>query len=136
MHPERVRIAMAAAIAVAMLVVVMIAAGSAQGGRSGGTGPDTASSGGGKYDRLWDKITPRQKRWARSTSECESGGDANIHGGNGTFHGAFQFMKSTWRNAPKSPGGDPHKRRWKVQAVVAVHLKKRDGARNHWPNCG
>ena len=71
-----------------------------------------------------------------SVIECESGGDPNIHGGSGSYHGAFQFMKSTWQNAPKSVGADPHKQRWKVQAVVAVLLKKRDGAGSHWPVCG
>jgi hypothetical protein len=89
-----------------------------------------------RYQRLWDGISAKNKRWARRTSECESGGDRNIHGGGGTYHGAFQFMKSTWRNAPKSPGGDPHRYSWKTQAVVAVYLKKRDGARAHWPHCG
>lgn len=89
-----------------------------------------------RYERLWDDLGHRHKRWARQTSECESGRDRNIHGGGGAYHGAFQFAKQTWRSAPKSPGGDPHRYSWKTQAVVAVHLKKRDGARNHWPNCG
>ena len=44
-------------------------------------------------------------------------------------------MKSTWKSSPKSVGSDPHKYSWKTQAVVAVLLKKRDGA-GHWPNCG
>ena len=88
-----------------------------------------------RYERLWQELPRKHKRWARRTSECESGGSAKIHGGGGTYHGAFQFMKSTWKSAPKSPGGDPHRYRWKVQAVVAVYLKKRDGT-GHWPNCG
>jgi hypothetical protein len=107
-------------------------------GSSGAVG--TSGDGGGtssadKYERIWSSFGPRTKRWARRTSECESGGNRKIHGGGGTFHGAFQFMKSTWRSAPKSPGGDPHRFPWKTQAVVAVKLKKRDGA-GHWPNCG
>jgi hypothetical protein len=89
-----------------------------------------------RYKRLWEDLSRKNKRWARHTSECESGGDRNAHGGGGTYHGAFQFALSTWRNAPKSPGGDPHKYSWKTQAVVAVYLKKRDGARTHWPHCG
>ena len=44
-------------------------------------------------------------------------------------------MKSTWQSSPKSIGSDPHKYSWKTQAVVAVLLKKRDGA-GHWPVCG
>lgn len=111
----------AAAIAV---VVMMAGAASAQ----GETSP--------RYQRLWDGVSDRKHRWARQTSECESGGDRNIHSSNGSYHGAFQFSLSTWRNAPKSPGGDPHRYTWKTQAVVAIYLKKRDGARTHWPSCG
>ena len=77
----------------------------------------------------------KDKKWAHRTSECEAGGDRNIHGGGGSYHGAFQFMKSTWKSSPKSVGADPHNYSWKTQAVVAVLLKKRDGA-GHWPVCG
>jgi hypothetical protein len=89
-----------------------------------------------RYERLWDNLSDRNKRWARRTSRCESGGNPRIHGGGGTYHGAFQFHLSTWRNAPKSPGGDPHRKGWRTQAVVAVYLKKQDGAKTHWPHCG
>jgi hypothetical protein len=51
------------------------------------------------------------------------------------YRGAFQFMKSTWKSSPKSPGGDPIDYRYKTQAVVAVALKNKDGA-GHWPVCG
>lgn len=106
---------------------------------SGGTGTDDGSGqragDGDRWDRMWNRFSRKDKRWAHRTSKCESGERAKIHGGGGAYHGAFQFMLSTWRNAPKSPGGDPHRRRWKVQAVVAVKLKHRDGA-HHWPNCG
>jgi hypothetical protein len=44
-------------------------------------------------------------------------------------------MKSTWRASPKSPGGDPTAYDYRTQAVVAVALKRRDGA-GHWPVCG
>jgi hypothetical protein len=88
-----------------------------------------------KYVRLWERVSPRDRRWARSTSKCESGRDPNAIGGGGRYRGAFQFMKSTWRNSPKSPGGDPVDYTYRTQAVVAVALKKRDGA-GHWPNCG
>ncbi len=125
------RIALAALVAAAILLATSIGGSPGQ----AATGGISATSG-DRYDRLWRELPRRQKRWARRTSECESGSRAKIHGGTGTYHGAFQFMLSTWRRAPKSPGGDPHKRRWRVQAVVAVYLKKRDGARTHWPNCG
>ena len=95
-----------------------------------------ASSGNdAKYERIWDDFRSKDKKWARRTSECEAGGDRNIHGGGGSYHGAFQFMKSTWKSSPKSVGSDPHNYSWKTQAVVAVLLKKRDGA-GHWPVCG
>ena len=117
------------------MIVVMVAIGASAQGSAGGTGPTTGDNGGDRYSKLWDEVSRKNKRWARHTSACESGGNAKIHGGGGSYHGAFQFMKSTWKAAPKSPGGDPHRFRWKVQAVVAVHLKKQDGA-GHWPNCG
>jgi hypothetical protein len=109
-------------------------AGSGGIGADGGGGGERSAS--DRYDRMWNKLSRKDKRWAHRTSKCESGERPKIHGGGGAYHGAFQFMKSTWRNAPKSPGGDPHKRTWRTQAVVAVKLKHRDGARTHWPNCG
>jgi hypothetical protein len=127
-----------AALAMTALLGVLIASGSVQASTGGisADGGTSGSSGGDRYDRLWRGLSDKNKAWARRTSECESGGDPKIHGGGGTYHGAFQFMLGTWRSAPKSPGGDPHKYRWKVQAVVAVYLKKRDGAHTHWPVCG
>jgi hypothetical protein len=104
-------------------------------GSSGAISGDGDSTSAGRYERLWDKQSAANKRWARRTSECESGGNRKIHDSSGTYHGAFQFMKSTWKSAPKSPGGDPHRYPWKTQAVVAIYLKKRDGT-GHWPNCG
>ena len=127
--------------AVVLAVVAMIAglaspdAGASDGG-IGTTSDDTSlRSGGDRYDRIWRSYSRRNKRWARATSECESGGDPRAIGGDGAYRGAFQFMRSTWRNSPKSPGGDPIRYRWRTQAVVAVALKKRDG-RQHWPVCG
>ena len=55
--------------------------------------------------------------------------------GGGRYRGAFQFMRSTWKNSPRSPGGDPIAYPYRTQAVVAVLLKRRDGA-GHWPVCG
>ena len=118
----------------------VLGAGSAQasggiGTGSGGGDSSGSRSSGAKYDRLWDRTSHRDKRWARKTAKCESGGDPNAIGGGGRYRGAFQFMKSTWRTSPKSPGGDPINYSYKTQAVVAVKLKHRDGA-GHWPVCG
>ncbi len=136
---ERARVVAIGVLASATLTGVMFAT-AAQGGSGGVGGPGGGGGGGGdssssKYERIWDGFKSKDKRWARKTSKCEAGGDRNIHGGGGAYHGAFQFMKSTWKSSPKSVGSDPHKRSWKTQAVVAVLLKKRDGA-GHWPNCG
>ena len=129
--------------AVVMAVIAMIAGlasssdADASGGGittgGGGTGADTTRE--GRYASIWEGYNQRTKRWARRTSECESGGDPDAIGGGGEYRGAFQFTRPTWRNAPKSPGGDPIRYRWKTQAVVAVSLKRRDGAQ-HWPVCG
>jgi hypothetical protein len=116
----------------AIVGAVLIPISAARGG-SGGTSLKTDD--GNRYDRLWHDLSRKNRSWAHRTSECESGDDPHAHGGGGTYHGAFQFMLSTWKDAPRSPGGDPHEKRWRVQAVVAVYEKKRDGASN-WPNCG
>jgi opacity protein-like surface antigen len=136
-------IASAAAIAALLLVSLTAGAGLAQ--ASGGVGTGSGGHGGSDssgsrhsdstYTRLWDGTSHRNKRWARKTARCESGGNPNAIGGGGRYRGAFQFMKSTWRTSPKSPGGDPIDYSYRTQAVVAVKLKQRDGA-GHWPVCG
>jgi len=128
------RIAMwAFAMAIAMMIA---AAASAHAGGSGGTGTGgTGAKHGSRYGRLWDGLSYRDHRWARRTSECESGGDPKAVGGGGRYRGAFQFTRETWRRAPKSPGGDPIRHTWRCQAVVAVYKKHRDGT-GAWPTCG
>ena len=128
--------------ALAMLAVALASSTAPAGAATGGTGPNGDGGGDGqsakqqgKYEGLWDKMSRRDRRWARSTAKCESGGNPNAIGGGGKYRGAFQFLKSTWRAAPKSPGGDPVNYPYRTQAVVAVALKNRDGA-SHWPNCG
>jgi hypothetical protein len=104
-------------------------------GETGETTTDDPSAQAAAYDRMWTQVSRRDKRWARSTAECESGRDPDAIGGGGKFRGAFQFLISTWDRAPKSPGGDPIDYPYRTQAVVAVALMHRDGTR-HWPNCG
>lgn len=125
--------------AVALAVVAMFAGllSSSDAGASGAvsTGGTDSTETTDRYTKNWKQTSERNKRWARKTSRCESGGDPKAIGGGGLYRGAFQFMKSTWRTSPKTPGGDPIRYNWRTQAVVAVALKKRDG-RGHWPNCG
>jgi hypothetical protein len=132
--------------ALSFLLVTFIAtkpAGASSGGVGTFDGSNTAESGStsggdrelGKYTRLWERVSYRDRRWARRTSECESGGDPDALGSGGRYRGAFQFMRSTWESAPRSPGGDPIRYSYRTQAVVAVALKNRDGA-DHWPVCG
>ena len=136
------RIFLAAAATLALLALTPLALGEAAAG-SGGVGPDTPEGEreaerhpqAAKYSRLWDRVSRPERRWARRTSECESGGDPKAIGGGGLYRGAFQFMRSTWKSSPKSPGGDPIDYPYRTQAVVAVLLKRRDGA-GHWPVCG
>lgn len=128
-----------AALAFAALASSPASAGSggvSVGGHDGGKkGGNKAKVNKAKYRRIWRKTRARDKRWARRTSKCESGGNPKAIGGGGRYRGAFQFMRATWRAAPKSPGGDPVAYNYKVQAVVAVALKRREG-RHHWPHCG
>ena len=131
------------AVAVAIFAALAIFAGSldsagaaSSGGvTSGGTTESDEPKAGSKYVRIWDRTSRKDKKWARKTAECESGKDPKAIGGGGIYRGAFQFMKSTWKSSPKSPGGDPIRFNYKTQAVVAVALKNRDGA-HHWPVCG
>jgi hypothetical protein len=136
------------ALAALTASLILAAPGAASSGglvttTSGGTGGTGFTSDAGddpvasapRYERLWDRITLREKRWAHQTAECESGGDPDAIGGGGLYRGAFQFMRSTWKNAPKSPGGDPIAYPYRTQAVVAVALMRQDGT-GHWPSCG
>jgi soluble lytic murein transglycosylase-like protein len=87
-------------------------------------------------DRDFERhVSKKNKKWAKRVAKCESGGNPNAIGGGGTYRGAFQFMRSTWRTSPRSPGGDPIDYSYKTQAFVAVRLKMRAGA-SPWPGCG
>jgi hypothetical protein len=130
---------LAAMAALAILLGVLAAsdAGASSGGVGpGGTSARTTSSGTApRYLRLYRRTTTREKRWARRTAECESGGNPRAIGGGGAYRGAFQFLRSSWNNAPKSPGGDPIRYTYRTQAVVAIHLKRQMGTKP-WPVCG
>lgn len=126
---------MFAALAVGCLSLATDAPAASGGISAGGPSSSGKSGSGSKYAQIWNDVPTREKRWARTTSQCESGGDPNAIGGGGAYRGAFQFLKSTWRASPKSPGGDPVDYDYRTQAVVAIMLKKRDGA-GHWPVCG
>ncbi len=125
--------ALIGATAVAMTSSAVASSGGVS-ASSGGTGSGSGS-GDSKYKRLWHKTSRHNKHWANKTAECESGKDPNAIGGGGQYRGAFQFMKSSWKNAPKTPGGDPIDYGYKTQAVVAVALKKHMGTKP-WPVCG
>ncbi len=139
------RLLIALSAALAALVISSIAMAGIADARGGGTpvgdGDPTPSTKPArtvnerKYARIWSKVPTRDRRWAKSTSRCESGGNPHAIGGGGAYRGAFQFTKSTWRTSPKSPGGDPISYRFKTQAVVAVALKHREGTKP-WPVCG
>lgn len=128
-----VLIAALGALVAAGLTVPSAAPAASSGGIS--TEEEKSAATSAKYERLWTKVSKRERRWARRTARCESGGDPKAIGGGGKYRGAFQFLRSTWRRSPKSPRGDPIRYPYRTQAVVAVALKKRDGS-GHWPNCG
>lgn len=136
--PRRGALAIATSIAATFLIATSVAPASTGGVGAGGDSGRNHHGGSvneAKYAKLWKKVPAKEKRWAHSTSECESGGDPDAIGGGGRYRGAFQFTRSTWSASPQSPGGDPIDYAYKTQAVVAVKLKKRDGA-EHWPVCG
>jgi hypothetical protein len=134
----KLKIVLALMAVMALIGATAVAMSSSAMASSGGTGATSggdSKSGGGKYKRLWSKTSRHNKHWANKTAECESGKDPNAIGGSGQYRGAFQFMKSSWHHAPKTPGGDPIDYGYKTQAVVAVALKKREGTKP-WPVCG
>lgn len=126
---------------VAVLAMPAIAQAGPTGGISGNgettEGETKAPSGSeAKYTRIWmEKVSARDKRWAHETAICESGKDPKAIAPGGQYRGAFQFLLSTWKNSPKSPGGDPIDYSYRTQAVVAVLLKKEMGS-SPWPVCG
>jgi hypothetical protein len=101
----------------------------------GGGDGERKTSTGDRYVAEWKSFSRKDRRWARRTSECESGQDPDIHNSGGEYHGAFQFLKSTWQAAPMSKGKDPHPLTWKTQAVVAVKWMHKAG-KDQWPVCG
>ena len=143
--PRLIALAIAAAVMFSAGMAAADLAGAASSGGIGTGGGTATASGAGttqssprlnaKYTRVYDSFKLKDKRWARTTSEWESGGNPGAIGGGGIYRGAFQFMRSTWKASPKSPGGDPVAYPYKTQAVVAVLLMHRDGA-GHWPVCG
>lgn len=135
---SRSRSITAACALVAVLATVLVATGLASASGGIGAGSDTRSGSSAtpaKYKRLWNKVTRKDKRWANRVAECESGKDPKAVALKGRYRGAFMFTRDAWKTSPKSPGGDPIAYSYKTQAVVAVHLKKRDGTRP-WPVCG
>ena len=129
-----------AAVALLAMVFVVLAATDA-GAASGGVGPEatiertTSARTSPRYERIYRRTSTGEKRWARRTAECESGGNPRAIGGGGAYRGAFQFLRSTWKTSPKSPGGDPIRYTYRVQAVVAIMLRRQAGS-SPWPVCG
>jgi hypothetical protein len=128
--PNRTLTVLLAAVATLLLVLALGA----------GTAPASKHHAPGTHKRPLDGIFERHvskknKKWAKRVAACESGGDPNAIGGGGAYRGAFQFMRSTWKTSPRSPGGDPIDYSYKTQAFVAVRLKMRSGS-SPWPSCG
>jgi hypothetical protein len=127
--------------AVLLGVVAMLAGvASADGATSGavGTAENKVQRVAARYHSIYDGFKRRDKRWARIVSKCESGHNPKAISPDEKHRGAFQFKLSTWRTAPKSPGGDPVDYTWKTQAVVAVALRnkaRRQGWKSPWPTC-
>ncbi len=151
-YPATARTALVALTALLAGLVLALGAGAATAG-TGGMGPGAAGAGSGgkgaghtgkgkgnhrmprKYHRLWHRVPRKEKRWASVVAECESGKDPNLTALGGRYRGAFMFLRRTWSRAPKSPGGDPIDYAYRVQAVVAVALKRQLGT-GPWPVCG
>lgn len=141
--PVLTGLALVAATLFALAAVPAISNAGGGGVGSGGT-KSKDSSGGGKrqsaaskqrYHRIFDRQKRAQKRWANRVAHCESGKDPKATALNGEYRGAFMFLRRSWKDAPKSPGGDPIRYTYKTQAVVAIALKRQLGTKP-WPHCG
>src|SRR5688572_16523960 len=109
-NPRAIRKGLATGATVALLALGLAAGATASGGGvgtggGGDGGSDEGSRTGDRYAQEWNSFSRKDKKWARKTSECESGGDPKVHGSGGLYHGAFQFHADTWRSSPMSPGG-------------------------------
>jgi hypothetical protein len=122
--------------ALAVLVAVFASIASADADAATAARKSAADAAKPVYDVAWKRtVSAKNKRWARAVASCESGNNPNALGAGGLYRGAFQFQRSTWRTAPRSPGGDPIRFSYRTQAFVAVRLKMSAGA-SPWPNCG
>src|SRR6188472_4220698 len=120
------------ALAVAVTLGLVLALGAAAAPASKHHAPGTHKR---PLDGIFERhVSKKNKKWGKRVAACESGGNPNAIGGGGVYRGAFQFMRSTWKTSPRSPGGDPIDYSYKTQAFVAVRLKMRSG-RSPWPNC-
>ena len=128
--PNRILKVLLASVA-ALLVVFALGAPSAPASKHHAPGTHKRT-----LDRDFERhVSKKNKKWAQRVADCESGGNPNAIGAGGTYRGAFQFMRSTWKTSPRSPGGDPIDYSYKTQAFVAVRLKMRSGS-SPWPSCG
>ena len=93
-------------LALGTAVTALAGGGVGTGGGDGGGGGGK-ESGGDRYDAEWDSFSAKDKKWAHKTSECEAGEDPNIHSPGKDYHGAFQFLKSTWQSGAVSKGKRP-----------------------------
>ena len=72
---------------------------------------------------------------------CESGGNYSIVSSNGLYHGAYQFLPSTWDSTARASGmGEwagtlPSNAPAGVQDAMAINLYNMSG-RGQWPVCG
>jgi Transglycosylase-like domain len=127
--PNRILTVLLAAVTALLFLVLVASPAPASKNHAPGTHKRT-------LDRDFERrVSKKNKKWAKRVAACESGGNPNAIGGGGAYRGAFQFMRSTWRTSPRSPGGDPIDYSYKTQAFVAVRLKMRSGS-SPWPSCG
>ena len=90
---------------------------------------------GTKYARIWDRTSSPTSAGRSRPAKCESGGDPDAIGSGGLYRGAFQFMRSTWKASPKSPGGDPIAYPYRLRPSSRC-CSSTATAPSHWPVCG
>lgn len=91
-----------------------------------------------RWLKAWNRLSPYDRQWTIGISSCEVRAvwpdliaAAKFNNGNG-FHGAFQWLISTWQSAGGS--GSPVTASWHEQAVRAVAWRNKEGTMQ-WPAC-
>jgi len=94
------------------------------------------------YRTVQEAQTPALSQFLACTRERESHGDYGVVSADGQYHGAYQFLQSTWNNTanraghPDLVGVDPASASSADQDAMATHLYSTQGSSPWRGRCG